>query len=227
MHSFEQLHGVYVRCDGSSAGAAEGATDARASRCARFSLIVWIHEGQEQCKAALPVSGVEAMMRRSAEEGVAEGQYEYAKLLLQGHWGGAPTASTRHRAVALLEEAASQHNHSAAALQLGKLWRDDGEQREAARWFRWSAELGHPIGRREVADLDAAALDAAGDSAPHGHAGASSGADEASRMGGAAAMRRVTEHVAAEPTSDTSRNSPQASTGGESTTSRESQRDEL
>ena len=85
----------------------------------------------------------------------------YFALLLQGHWAGAPTASTRRRALALLEAAAAEQNHSAAALQLGRLCRDGGDVREAARWLSWSARLGHPSARRELTALDPAALDPA------------------------------------------------------------------
>lgn len=156
IHSFELLHGVLVKCAGGPSGKKRKREDRRTDRripagCVRHSLVVWIHEGHSQCASAAPVSGVEAMIRKSAAKGVVEGQYELAKLLLQGVWGGEPNASTRQEAKQLLEAVLAGTNHSSAALSLGRLLRDNGRSpQEAIEWFRRSANWGHPAAVREL-----------------------------------------------------------------------------
>jgi hypothetical protein len=160
VHSFELLHGVLVECAGGGSSGKEGEKKARATGgaslagCVRHSLVVWVHEGASQCASASPVSGVEEMIRGSAAKGVVEGQYELAKLLLQGVWGGAPNATKRGEAKQLLQAVVEAQNHSSAALALARFLRDEeGSPGEAMEWFRRSADWGHPSAIHELRSL--------------------------------------------------------------------------
>ena len=161
-HSYDLLHGVYVRCD-------EGGdhTAAALNACTRFSLIVWYHDSDEQCAANAPVSGYSAMLRRSADAGVPEGHYELGKLLLGGTRnrrgdGGTSNATEAVRHLSFAADA----NHSGAALLLGEVLRDGvGDAlppslADAERWLERSLELGHNRAGTQLAALIRARGDA-------------------------------------------------------------------
>ena len=146
IHDFGLLHGVRVACDGADAD------------CARYSLVLWFQEDAAKCAAGGEVAAAERLLRRSAEAGVAEGRFSWARFVSSRHWppeqGRPPTEAADASALAdargFLEAAAAQQNHSRSAMLLAQLLLDGvppalaADAGEAARWARKAEELGHP-----------------------------------------------------------------------------------
>lgn len=144
MHGYQIAHGVHVNCSARPDKRTQyPARPGAAAPCSRYELVAWFAESQAACKA----DGAEghesrertlratphalALLERSAARGVAEAQYEYARLLLarRSSTGGEAERqddgeeSSDHpqaRARTLLQLAAAA-NHSAAAVRLGEL----------------------------------------------------------------------------------------------------------
>jgi len=155
LHNYELLHGVKISCDD----------------CSRYSLIVWFQESEAKCLAGGPVEAAEQMFRRSAEAGVSEGRFSYARRVLpfvideSGNMehlvrgGGSETgdadATDAERArrvggeaVAFLRAAATEQSHARSALMLAQLHATgvplllQPDLTEAKRWRRSALALG-------------------------------------------------------------------------------------
>jgi len=71
IHNYELLHGVSIDCG------AGGRT------CGRYSLVVWFQDDEGKCRAGGEVEAATNMYRRSADAGVPEGQYSWARHIIQ------------------------------------------------------------------------------------------------------------------------------------------------
>ena len=75
LHNYELLHGVKVSCGNAMKGL-------ELQQCTRYSLVVWFQEDEAKCVAGGEIEQAEAMLRRSADAGVAEGRYRWALYVL-------------------------------------------------------------------------------------------------------------------------------------------------
>eukprot|EP01052_Picozoa_sp_SAG31_P035198 SAG31_NODE_4215_length_3457_cov_1.360036_4_plen_230_part_00 len=159
LHSYDLLHGVHINC------AKEGG-----QRCSRYSLVLWFQEDVAKCDAGGEVEQAEQMLRRSADAGVAEGRFGWSRFVASRYLDPDPSvsagvdppfiskygggAAALSQAQVFLEAAASEQNHSEAAMLLHDLFAEavlpaGRDQRpevahiEAERWLRRGQELGN------------------------------------------------------------------------------------
>lgn len=150
LHDYELLHGVRVAC-------AEG--DAS---CARYSLVMWLREGEDECRAGGDVEAAIDMYKRSAAAGIAEGRYSYARKAIQleynGRYGvrrevvsdGASAAEKMKLVEEVVEHlvAATQQGHADSAVFLAELHLEgvpgaiQADASAAQRWRRQAREMG-------------------------------------------------------------------------------------
>ena len=178
-HSFEQLHGVLVNCPADAIDCArislivwvhEGAAQCRNAtpvsgvkklfrRSSRAGNPEGMYEYAKVRGTAVDAhlgSGARARVIRTHRLSLpchvqpSHVRLDHAQLVTQGHWGKA-TEGQRTHAMALLEAASQRHNHSASALELGRLLRDVEHVPHAAMlWFERAKELGHPRADVEI-----------------------------------------------------------------------------
>lgn len=151
LHDYSLLHGVRLPCRAGEEG-----------RCTRYSLVMWFREDEAQCRTGGDVDAATRMYRRSADAGVAEGRYVWARQAVQINFDGAyeqqllPENATEAERGQVVEEAlqmlaaAVEQGHGNAAVRLAELNLMGvpptlpASAAAAGLWRRRAAEMGAP-----------------------------------------------------------------------------------